>query len=77
MSRKNIKVALDTGASSGMGMDFVKALFKEGMVVYAVARRVEKMRKLEKLGAHTIKMDITNKDDVPAGTPATGPGLGR
>ncbi|MEC9292621.1 MAG: oxidoreductase [Pseudomonadota bacterium] len=58
------KVALVTGASAGMGKDFVKALLGEGMVVYAVARRVENMEDLKALGAHPLKMDITKEEDV-------------
>lgn len=58
------KIALVTGASSGMGKDFAKALIKEGMIVYAVARRVEKMDDLKQLGAIPLKMDITNEEDI-------------
>lgn len=60
------KVALVTGASSGMGKDFAKALLKEGMVVYTAARRVEKMDDLKELGAVPLKMDITKDEDVQA-----------
>ena len=58
------KVALVTGASSGMGKDFAKALLKEGMVVYTAARRVEKMDDLKELGAIPLKMDVTNEEQV-------------
>lgn len=57
-------VALVTGASSGMGKDFVKALLQKNMVVYAVARRTEKMQDLDALGAKTLKMDITEDQDI-------------
>lgn len=60
------QIALITGASSGMGKDFAKALLKEGMTVYTVARRIEKMDDLKKLGAIPMKMDITKEDDVQA-----------
>ncbi|UZP68124.1 oxidoreductase [Desulfovibrio mangrovi] len=60
------KVALVTGASSGMGMDFVESLLKEGMIVYAAARRMERMDKLREMGAHVLKMDITKDTDVRA-----------
>ncbi|MCP4473022.1 MAG: SDR family NAD(P)-dependent oxidoreductase [Gammaproteobacteria bacterium] len=43
-------VVLITGASSGMGKDFAKTLIKEGFIVYAAARRVEKMEELKSLG---------------------------
>ncbi len=64
MERK--KVAIVTGASAGLGKDFAHALIKEGMVVYAVARRVEKMTDLKKSGAITIKLDITKEADIVA-----------
>jgi len=60
------KVALVTGASSGMGMDFAKALLSEGMVVYAAARRVDQMADLARLGAITLKMDVTSESDLQA-----------
>ena len=66
MTQIKQKVALVTGASSGMGKDFAKALLKEGMVVYTAARRVEKMDDLKQLGAIPLKMDVTNEDEVKA-----------
>lgn len=62
--KQNKRVALVTGASSGMGKAFAKALLAEGMVVYAVARRVEPMDELKRLGAITLPMDITSEQDV-------------
>ena len=58
------KVALVTGASAGMGKAFVKALLDEGMIVYAVARRIENMEDLKEQGAYPLKMDITKEEDV-------------
>ncbi|MES2663757.1 MAG: oxidoreductase [Pseudomonadota bacterium] len=60
------KVALVTGASSGMGKAFTKALLVEGFIVYAVARRIEQMTDLAKLGAIILKMDITQDDEIQA-----------
>lgn len=60
----NGKVVLVTGASSGMGKSFAKALLAEGMTVYAVARRVEAMADLANAGAITLKMDITNQEEI-------------
>lgn len=60
------KIALITGASSGLGEDFAKALLKEGLIVYAAARRLEKMDELKELGAIPLKMDITKDEDILA-----------
>lgn len=60
------KVALVTGASSGMGKDFARALLSEGMVVYAAARRVAQMDDLKQLGAIPLKMDVTSEEDIQA-----------
>ena len=60
------KVVLVTGASSGMGKDFAKALLAQGMIVYAAARRIERMSDLAQLGATPLQMDITKEDDIQA-----------
>ena len=57
----NKSVALVTGASSGLGKSFVKALLSQGIVVYAAARRVEQMSDLAALGATVVGMDITRR----------------
>jgi NADP-dependent 3-hydroxy acid dehydrogenase YdfG len=62
----NKRVALVTGASSGLGKAFANALLTEGLHVYAAARRVEQMAELANRGATPIKMDITREDDVEA-----------
>lgn len=62
----NKKVALVTGASSGMGKAFAGALLAEGMTVYTAARRLELMEDLAALGAIPLKMDITREDEVQA-----------
>ncbi|MEK6476337.1 oxidoreductase [Catalinimonas sp. 4WD22] len=58
------KVALVTGASSGMGKDTAKKLLHDGLVVYVAARRLEKMKDLEALGAILIQMDISKEEDI-------------
>ncbi len=60
------RVALVTGASSGMGKEFARALLAEGMVVYAVARRAEKMNDLAEQGAQVMAMDITDDAQIRA-----------
>lgn len=62
------KVALITGASSGFGFLTAEKLLRSGdWIVYAAARRLEKMSELETLGATTLKMDVTKDADVTEG----------
>ncbi|MCH3925873.1 MAG: oxidoreductase [Atopobiaceae bacterium] len=58
---RNKKVILITGASSGMGFEAAKELAAEGHIVYGAARRVEKMAPLKELGAHVVKLDVTDE----------------
>jgi NAD(P)-dependent dehydrogenase (short-subunit alcohol dehydrogenase family) len=62
----NENVALVTGASSGMGKAFAKALVAEGLTVYTASRRLEQMSDLVQLGAVALKMDITREGEVQA-----------
>ena len=56
--------ALVTGASSGMGKATAARLLRDGFTVYAVARRIEQMRDLEKLGATVVAADVTQEHDL-------------
>ncbi|MBN1500459.1 MAG: oxidoreductase [Spirochaetes bacterium] len=58
------KTALVTGASSGIGKSTVKSLISAGVKVYAAARRTDKMKDLEILGAHIIKLDVTDEKSM-------------
>ena len=60
----NVKVAIITGASSGMGKEFSKTLLSEGYIVYALARRTELMNDLSDLGANIVRLDISNESDI-------------
>lgn len=58
------KVALITGASAGIGKETAKLLKSKGYIVYAAARRTELMQDLERLGIHTISMDVTSEESM-------------
>jgi short-subunit dehydrogenase len=66
-TNKNTKTALVTGASSGIGKETAKLLKEKGYSVYAAARRVEKMKDLEKLGIHLVAMDVTDEPSMVSG----------
>lgn len=53
-----------TGASSGMGKDTALRLIEEGHIVYGAARRVEKMKDLEKAGGHALALDVTDRESI-------------
>jgi NAD(P)-dependent dehydrogenase (short-subunit alcohol dehydrogenase family) len=54
------KTALVTGASSGIGEETVKGLLAAGFIVYAGARRVDRMRSLTSAGARPMSLDVTD-----------------
>ena len=66
----NGKIAVVTGASSGLGKDAALAYAKEGANVCVLARRVEKIeslaKEIEELGVQSIalKCDVTNEEEV-------------
>ena len=49
------KVILITGASSGFGYDAAKMLKEKGHIIYALARRIEKLNELKALGINLYK----------------------
>jgi short-subunit dehydrogenase len=54
------KVALVTGASSGIGEATARLLAESGYKVFGVARRIEKMGPLKSLGIDILPMDLSN-----------------
>lgn len=62
-----MKTVLITGASAGFGKIVAERLLGEGYIVYAAARRLDKMRDIEAKGAHILEMDVTDTVSVEAG----------
>src|SRR5918998_4178315 len=61
------KVALVTGASSGIGEAVALKLRSLGYKVYGAARRVERMAGLADRGVRTLTMDVTDGASMRAG----------
>ena len=61
------KVILVTVASAGMGKDFAIELLNDGHTVYGAARRVDKMKDIEKLGVKLLDMDVTDDASMVKG----------
>ena len=59
-----MKVALITGASSGIGMEAAKIFVSNGFRVYGAARRVERMQPLEAMGVQVLPLDVTDDDSM-------------
>ena len=60
------KVAIVTGASSGIGHATALRLHEAGYTVYAGARRRERMKDLADLGIHAIELDVTDDASMVA-----------
>jgi NAD(P)-dependent dehydrogenase (short-subunit alcohol dehydrogenase family) len=66
------RVALVTGASSGLGAQFARTLSKAGAGVVLAARRIERLKtlraELEAEGgdAHVVELDVTDTDSIKA-----------
>jgi NAD(P)-dependent dehydrogenase (short-subunit alcohol dehydrogenase family) len=66
------RVALVTGASSGLGAQFAKTLAKAGAAVVLASRRVDKLKDLcseieaEGGDAHAVQLDVTNTASIKA-----------
>ncbi|HEY3330898.1 MAG TPA: oxidoreductase [Capsulimonadaceae bacterium] len=58
------KTALVTGASSGIGETTAVALNDAGYVVYAGARRVERMDHLREAGIRPVALDVTDEASI-------------
>lgn len=60
------KIALVTGASSGMGKEIARRLLSDGLTVIVAARSVDKMADLVDQGAESIRLDIADEASVKA-----------
>ena len=63
------RVAVVTGASSGIGADFIKQLACKGVIVVGLARRKEKVELISKeVGSkgkvHAVKCDVSDEKQV-------------
>jgi NADP-dependent 3-hydroxy acid dehydrogenase YdfG len=68
------RVALVTGASSGIGEATVRALAAAGFATVAAARRVERCEALAReVGGRAVRLDVTDDDSVAALADAVGP----
>jgi short-subunit dehydrogenase len=54
------KVALITGASSGIGYATALEFQRKGFIVYGAARRTDRMNGLQEKGIHTVSLDVTD-----------------
>ncbi|WP_310601601.1 oxidoreductase [Anaerosporobacter sp.] len=60
------KVALITGASSGIGKDTALVLKDMGYKVYGAARRMDKMKDIEQKGVSIMSLDVTDEESMIA-----------
>ena len=66
------RVALVTGASSGLGAQFARTLARAGAGVVLASRRVDKLKELrariegEGGDAHVVELDVTSADSIAA-----------
>lgn len=63
----NSKIALVTGASSGIGEATARKLSSLGYTVYAAARRVDRMHSLSNAGINVLAMDVTDDASMQTG----------
>jgi NAD(P)-dependent dehydrogenase (short-subunit alcohol dehydrogenase family) len=71
------KIALVTGASSGIGEATVRALLRAGYGVFAAARRLERMAPLAAAGATLLALDLTDDASIVAAVDAVKTAAGR
>jgi NAD(P)-dependent dehydrogenase (short-subunit alcohol dehydrogenase family) len=60
------KTALVTGASAGIGEATVRRFLADGFIVYAAARRLDRMAPLAAAGAKLLPLDLTDDSSIVA-----------
>lgn len=58
------KVALITGASSGIGYETALELKGKGFIVYGAARRLDRLESLKSKGINVLPLDVTNEESM-------------
>ena len=58
------RIAVVTGASSGIGKSTVEKLLEDGFVVVGFARRADRLNEITGEHFHAVVGDVTNKSDV-------------
>ena len=62
----DVKTALITGCSTGIGAELAKQLLAMSWKVIATARRPETLASLQDSGATAVKLDVCDQDDINA-----------